>query len=90
MNITKKLLCLFMVILTVFGSVPINVFAEKSATETVNDTDMVAENEGEVSEDEAPAYEIGNQYTIDGIVYEIKKDGTVVAKGTTEDVPKKV
>jgi len=99
---TKRMLCIFLVALMLFTSLPMNAFAEEITTlaeenttaEMTTDAEDLSVTEETVEEttvtEEAPVaeteYLIGKDYTIDGVEYSIDKNGIVKVTDVTEDV----
>lgn len=106
MEKTKRILCIFLVALMLFTSLPMNVFAEEITTlaeesttaEMTTDAEDISVTEEMTEEttvtEESPVaeteYLLGKDYIIDGIKYQINQNGTVYVVDETEDMPERV
>ncbi len=101
MNKTKRMLSIFLVVLMLFTSLPMNVFAEEitSVSEentTQEETTAVSEEESseeepdEEPDEEATEYKVGQEYTINGVVYKVGTYNKVEVVGEGEGMPEYV
>ena len=106
MEKTKRILSIFLVVLMLFTSLPMNAFAEEvislseesTTAEMTTDVEDISVTEETIEEttvtEEAPVaeteYLIGKDYIIDGIKYQINQNGTVYVVDETEDMPERV
>ncbi len=106
MEKTKRIVSIFLVVLMLFTSLPMNVFAEEitslaEESTTAEEVTTTAEEEPEeettetVAEEETTTeaseeYVIGKEYTVNGVVYKVGTYNKVEVVGEGEDVPENV
>ncbi|MGN0444806.1 MAG: leucine-rich repeat protein [Acutalibacteraceae bacterium] len=82
---TKRIISIFLVVLMLFTSLPMNVFAEKA---TAEETTIVVEEKN--LEEENTEYQVGKEYTIKGVRYRVDTDNTVDVLGEGEGISERV
>lgn len=99
MNKAKRIFSIFLVILMLFTSLPMNVFAEEvisfseentmqEDTAATSEEEAVTEEADETTE-ETTEYEVGKEYTVNGVIYHTY-DLYAVVKGAGENMPANV
>lgn len=98
---TKRILSIFLAVLMLFTSLPVNVFAEEVSsvseenttqeeTTAVSEEETVTEEADETVTGETTEYEVGQEYTINGIRYKVDSYNTVDVLGEGEGVSENV
>ncbi len=91
---TKRILSIFLAVLMLFTSLPVNVFAEEvtlsGENAAVEEQTTTQTGEETTNVDETAEYEVGKEYTINGVRYKVDSYNTVDVLGEGVDVSETV
>ncbi len=101
MIMTKRMLCIFLVVLMLFTSLPMNVFAEditsvsevnttQEDTTATSEEEAVTEESDETTTEETTEYEVGKEYTVNGVRYKISSYNFAEVVGEGEGMSERI